>query len=195
MIETQRRLTRSEAGKLGYLASKATHERIKKEKLASYFNNPTKCKNCGKVLPYEKRHNTFCDKSCAACYNNKGIARNGKPHRTVKCLNCGKEIKSRKYCSTKCQQTYQTEQRIKNGTASYRCIGKYLINKYGNKCMICGISEWLGKPIMLITDHINGNHFDDRFENLRVICSNCDATLPTYKRRNGRKYKKSAGIA
>jgi len=58
-----------------------------------------------------------------------------------------------------------------------------LIKKKGHKCELCGFTEWLDKPILLILDHINGNSDDYSLENLRVICSNCDSTLSTYKNR------------
>lgn len=38
---------------------------------------------------------------------------------------------------------------------------------------------WLGKSLPLILDHINGNSRDNSPENLRYICPNCDALLPT----------------
>lgn len=60
----------------------------------------------------------------------------------------------------------------------------YLEEKYGHKCMICGNSEWLGKPILLIADHIDGDPTHNNIDNFRLICSNCDATLETYKNRN-----------
>jgi hypothetical protein len=60
----------------------------------------------------------------------------------------------------------------------------YLINKNGHKCQMCSFSEWGGKPILLILDHINGNSDNCSLENLRLICSNCDTLTPTYKGRN-----------
>lgn len=52
-------------------------------------------------------------------------------------------------------------------------------------CSICGIGpEWMGKPMPLILDHINGTNNDNRLENLRFVCSNCECQLPTYKSRN-----------
>jgi hypothetical protein len=38
--------------------------------------------------------------------------------------------------------------------------------------------------MVLILDHINGYNNDNRIENLRFVCSNCDSQLDTYKSRN-----------
>ena len=61
-------------------------------------------------------------------------------------------------------------------------------NLIAYKCACCGIGpEWQGKPMPLILDHINGINNDNRLENLRFVCSNCDSQLPTYKAKNKRK--------
>lgn len=52
-------------------------------------------------------------------------------------------------------------------------------------CGICGLGPiWNGKPMPLILDHINGINNDNRLENLRFVCSNCDSQLDTYKSKN-----------
>lgn len=48
------------------------------------------------------------------------------------------------------------------------------------KCL-CGISEWEGKKLTLELDHINGNHSDDAYTNLRILCPNCHSLTPTFR--------------
>jgi hypothetical protein len=52
-------------------------------------------------------------------------------------------------------------------------------------CEICGQDEnWMGNKISLILDHINGFNNDNRIENLRIVCPNCNAGLPTHGGKN-----------
>lgn len=41
------------------------------------------------------------------------------------------------------------------------------------KCEICGVLEWQGIKLPLELHHKNGNHFDNNFDNLQILCPNC----------------------
>ena len=53
------------------------------------------------------------------------------------------------------------------------------------QCALCGnTGEWLGRSLILQLDHINGEHFDHRLENLRLLCPNCHSQTETFSGRN-----------
>jgi hypothetical protein len=81
---------------------------------------------------------------------------------------------------------------VENSTYARHHIKRRIIQKELIKyeCGECGnTGEWNNKPLPLILDHINGVNNDNRIENLRFVCSNCDSQLPTYKNRRGSKGK------
>lgn len=43
------------------------------------------------------------------------------------------------------------------------------------KCEKCKLSVWMGEEMVLELDHKNENHFDNRLNNLEVLCPNCHA--------------------
>lgn len=52
------------------------------------------------------------------------------------------------------------------------------------KCENCGLFEWRGKKLPLELEHINGNHKDNRLDNLLLLCPNCHSLTPTWRRKH-----------
>lgn len=59
-----------------------------------------------------------------------------------------------------------------------------------HKCEYCGNTEWNSQPIPLELHHINGNRYDNRLENLQLLCPNCHAQTDTYAGKNINKPRK-----
>ena len=76
---------------------------------------------------------------------------------------------------------------IENSTADQSTVRKWYMNgQYSEyKCAICGQEPfWNNKDLSLTLDHINGKNHDDRIDNLRWVCPNCDRQLDTFGGRN-----------
>lgn len=118
----------------------------------------------------------------------------------TKCLHCNRVVEckqhtNRKFCSLKCQQQLKANtaaarsaELLKAGKLTDVCRPriKRAMDFLGveNQCSLCGITEWLGKPIPFILDHINGDSSNNTLENLRLLCSNCDSQTAHYKGKN-----------
>lgn len=145
-----------------------------------------KCLNC----KTETINPKFCDRSCAAQYNN---VKYPKRHREIQyCAGCGVELRRKgKYCSNKCQGIHIRADiiaKIENGSTiePERQYRRYLIEKFGAKCMLCGWAKEnpVTKTVMIEMDHIDGNSDNNSLTNLRLICPNCSSLTPTYKALN-----------
>lgn len=69
--------------------------------------------------------------------------------------------------------------------SSYNLLKRLLKEGYKEyKCEKCGIVDWMGEPISLQLEHIDGNHSNNALENLQVLCPNCHSQTDTYAGKN-----------
>ena len=108
-----------------------------------------------------------------------------------------------KFCSNKCQGIYKKNEAnkkriilLKQGKLIQRDAIKKAFIAMGIKkqCSICNISEWCGRPLNMVLDHIDGRANNNSLDNLRLICHNCDSQTDHYKGRNRGFGRKSLGL-
>jgi hypothetical protein len=56
-----------------------------------------------------------------------------------------------------------------------------------NKCEVCGLTDWLGRPLSMALHHVNGDGDDNRLENLKLLCPNCHSQTDNFAGRNARR--------
>ena len=95
----------------------------------------------------------------------------------------GKGRKSGKYKPAK--EYFNNESAI----SAYKLKNKLLKDGLKqHKCESCDREEWMGKPIPIELDHIDGNRYNNDLSNLRILCPNCHAQTDTHCGKNIGKY-------
>lgn len=180
------KMSNSESGKLGYIASKQTQQKQKERRILDYNKNPNICKKCNDPLPYIKRKNKYCSHSCAASKTNTLRCK------TDKCIlpSCKTIVKlyQTKYCCRKHYEQHRILNRnvlVEDGLGSSLQVKTYLIEKYGNKCLDenC-LWDFDIRPINIELEHIDGDSENNNLENCTLLCPNCHSLTPTYKAKN-----------
>ena len=112
--------------------------------------------------------------------------------KTFKCLSCARENPirganySNKYCNNQCQQNHRKrlleQERIANWKSDCglylwkevpEYIKKYLIELRGHRCEVCDTDTWMDKPIPLLVTQIDNDVYNNKQDNLQLICPNC----------------------
>lgn len=60
-----------------------------------------------------------------------------------------------------------------------------LIDERTHRCESCTLDIWLGKPITLELEHVDGDNKNNVKENLKLLCPNCHSQTPTWRRKKG----------
>lgn len=86
---------------------------------------------------------------------------------------------------------------VENSTYQSTKLKKRLLkeNVKEYRCEHCGLTDWLGENINLELHHLNGNHYDNRLENLKLLCPNCHTLYHSKLRDTTRYNKEKIGIS
>jgi hypothetical protein len=81
---------------------------------------------------------------------------------------------------------------VQNGRQPRKALRRVILQEHliPYRCALCDSEPvWQGKPLVLRLDHRNGVRNDDRLDNLRFLCPNCDSQTDTFCGRNRPKGK------
>lgn len=156
------------------------------------FNNLNRDKSV-----YEKVSNSL--KKEKVCYKIEQTKQKYDEVFKLKCLNCGDIFESKnsnaQFCSGKCSSEYkhkmsyndfiQNNEKYCRPNYTPKSFKKEFLKEQNGVCAICGgPTMHNGKTLVFVLDHIDGDASNNKRENLRMICPNCDSQLDTYKSKN-----------
>lgn len=146
--------------------------------------NPGLCEHgCGNIALYQSKYNGLwhCSKHSNSC----PIIRKKNSENVLKAISEGRktydyydsldqEIKDRmNHNNGKLRADFSL-----NGKGSHK---KILLRERGHKCESCLLTEWLGKPITLEMEHVDGNNRNNVKTNLLLLCPNCHSQTKTWR--------------
>lgn len=145
-------------------------------------------KTCPKCGIEHKKPGTFCSRSCA---NSRIFSLEANKRRAESNRKAWIELDPTK----KLEHAKRTQQRavgIQARKAAERDLlpteeightarRNRVIREQGGKCLNCKMDTWLGSPLVLELDHIDGNNTNNVRDNLRALCPNCHSLTPTWR--------------
>lgn len=147
------------------------------------------CLQCGNL---HLKSGTFCCRSCASKNRgprslttkkkiSEGLKKNAK-ERSPKQLKAARAAGIKAAAAWK-QQSLHRMLTAAVETLSREALRQRLLIEQKGVCKNCANPPiWMGKSITLEIDHIDGNRQNKKRENLRLLCPNCHAQTPTFRK-------------
>lgn len=148
------------------------------------------CGMCSEALPRSRKK--YCSDECLASARSRGLSVSGPPKLAIPvercCVDCGSETRSARK-PKRCRDCFAAYvlavwmagdvEAATDASGGLKPWARRYVLLQADGCKLCS-----SKLRKLRVDHINGDAFDHRYENLRAICILCDSELPTYGSRN-----------
>lgn len=147
-----------------------------------------KCKHCGKdkdtLTP-----SGFCSRSCA---NSRAHShdtrvkiaesvRNNTESHSKKSKSIRKKWEDPEWRDRVTKSMVQAAESVGWDNMKWGGKRKWIIRDQEGKCKRCGADEWLGEPLSLEVDHIDGDRNNNSRDNLEALCPNCHSITPTWR--------------
>lgn len=154
------------------------------------------CKKCGIEFMPEKGLINYCSLKCR---NSREWSENDKLNKSVSAKNSKKVLNANKNRENsfyiKIANKRKENEKLKTlessyDTLSFEKLRLRILFEQNECCNKCGISEWLGNKLILELEHKDGNHFNNKRENLEMLCPNCHSLTDTWRGRNKQNNKK-----
>lgn len=162
------KMSKAEAGRLGFIASEARQKEKQAQALAAYEAFPVLCKGCQKALPYKSRMFTYCTRSCAATTIQAPLKRIRPTKQELAQARLAKTVAA-----------------VAVGERGHAVTKVHMVANLGNKCMDPECAwDFERYPIDVELDHIDGDSQNNMPSNLRLLCPNCHGLTDTFMAKN-----------
>lgn len=132
------------------------------------------CEVCGKTPEIRYGLGRFCSESCkqsfAASLKTTGGFNNITTQKIA--LDTQQRQREEKYALMQFEELPKDE------------IKRRVLCKFNNKCAACGLFEWQNKPIALELHHVDGCNWNNKEENLTILCPNCHSQTENFGNKN-----------
>lgn len=147
-----------------------------------------KCKKCGNRFVPSKGLINYCSMSCRNSRDmpesvrrkiSEGVKQNGYLN-SKEWLKNVTDANRREDVILKKKETWVNKRDYENAHIS--SLKKWYLED-NQSCECCGISEWLGKSIVLEVHHIDLDTTNNNFDNFQALCPNCHSQTDGWRGR------------
>ena len=145
-------------------------------------------KLCPKCNTAHSKPGIFCSRTCAnsRTWTDEQKANRSQQLKEIFSKVSKTKLKERSLKGSTARSATNKERLLSSDTTTLGHTGrrKKVLIEQDYKCNNCGLSDWLGKPLSLELDHIDGNNKNNDRSNLVCLCPNCHVQTPTWRGRN-----------